>query len=72
MKSKKINLYCPKCADHIDRDALALDFAELVTCKSCSAVTKAGKLLTDERRTLVDYFAEQTAQMAVKNRRPNP
>jgi hypothetical protein len=69
MANKKINLYCPKCADRIDRDALALDFQERVTCKACSAVTKAGKLLTDERRTLVDYFAEQTAQIAVKNRR---
>ena len=29
----------------------------------------AANLLTDERRTLVDYFAEQTAQMAVKNKR---
>ena len=70
MANKKINLYCPKCADRIDRDALALDFQERITCKACSAVTKAGKLLTDERRTLVDYFAEQTAQMAVK-KQPN-
>ena len=70
MANKKINLYCPKCADRIDRDALALDFQERVTCKACSAVTKAGKLLTDERRTLVDYFAEQTVQIAVKNKRP--
>ena len=68
MANKKINLYCPKCADRIDRDALSLDFQERVTCKACSAVTRAGKLLTDERRTLVDYFAEQTAQMAVKNK----
>ena len=68
MPNKKINLYCPKCADRIDRDALALDFQERVVCKACSAVTRAGKLLTDERRTLVDYFAEQTAQVAVKNK----
>jgi hypothetical protein len=66
MANKKINLYCPSCADRIDRDALALDFAESVTCRSCSAVTKAGKLFTDERQTLLDYFAEQTAKMAVR------
>ena len=71
MANKKINLYCPKCADHIDRDALALDFAELITCRSCSAVTKAAKLLTDERRTLIDYFAEQTAQVVVKKKQPS-
>jgi hypothetical protein len=71
MANKKINLYCPKCADRVDRDALALDFNERITCKSCSAVTRAGKLLTDERRTLVDYLAEQTSQMALGNKRPN-
>ena len=67
--AKKINLYCPKCADRIDRPALALDFEELVTCRACSAVTKAGELLTDERHTLLDYLAQQTVQ-ATKNGRP--
>ena len=64
--AKKINLYCPKCADHIDRQALALDFQELVTCKGCSAVTAAGQLLTDERQTLLDYFAQKSVQAATK------
>jgi len=71
MANKKINLYCPQCADRIDRDALALDFNERITCKACSAVTRAGKLLTDERRTLVDYLAEQTAQLVVKKKQPS-
>jgi len=69
MPNKKINLYCPKCADRIDREALSLDFEEPITCRSCSGVTEAGRLLTDERRTLLDFLAEQTAR-AAKNRRP--
>jgi hypothetical protein len=70
MVNKKISLYCPHCADRVDREALALDFDEPITCRSCSAVTKAGRLLTDERQTLLDYLAEQTAR-AAKNRRPS-
>jgi hypothetical protein len=63
---KKINLYCPKCADRVDRKALALDFAEKVLCRSCSATTRAGKLLTDEGKTLLDYFALQSVEAAKK------
>jgi hypothetical protein len=66
VESGKINLYCPRCADRVDRKALALDFEESVTCKSCSAVTKAGALLTDERQTLLDYFASQSLRAAGK------
>lgn len=65
---KKINLYCPRCADRVDRRALALSFDELVTCGSCSASTKAGELLTDEGKTLLDYFAQQSVQAAKKKR----
>jgi hypothetical protein len=64
---KKINLYCPHCADHVDRKALALDFAEKVLCKSCSVTTRAGKLLTDEGKTLLDYFALQSIEAAKKS-----
>ena len=66
---KKINLYCPHCADRVDRRALALSFEELVTCASCSVSTKAGELLTDEGKTLLDYFAQQSVQVAKKKRR---
>ncbi len=66
---KKINLYCPHCADRVDRRALALSFDELVTCGSCAAGTKAGELLTDEGKTLLDYFAQQSVQVAKKKRR---
>jgi len=68
MANKKISLYCPQCADRIDRQALALDFEELITCRACSAVTKAGRLLTDERQTLLDYLAQQTMQAAKNGR----
>jgi len=64
--SKKINLYCPRCADRVDRQALALGFDELVACASCSSVTKAGELLTDEGKTLLDYFALQSVEAAKK------
>ncbi len=66
---KKINLYCPRCADRVDRRALALSFDEPVICASCSASTKAGELLTDEGKTLLDYFAQQSVQVAKKKRR---
>jgi hypothetical protein len=64
--AKKINLYCPHCADRVDRKALALDFAEKVLCRSCSVTTRAGKLLTDEGKTLLDYFALQSVEVAKK------
>ena len=63
----KINLYCPHCADRVDRQALALGFDEMVTCGSCSATTKAGQLLTDEGKTLLDYFALQSVEAAKKS-----
>jgi uncharacterized Zn finger protein len=65
--TKKINLYCPRCADRVDRKALALDFEEMVACGSCSATTKAGQLLTDEGKTLLDYFALQSVEAAKKS-----
>ena len=64
---EKINLYCPHCADRVDRRALALGFDEMVTCGSCSTSTKAGRLLTDEGKTLLDYFALQSVEAAKKN-----
>ena len=64
---KKINLYCPRCADHVDRKALALDFDEIVACGSCATATKAGQLLTDEGKTLLDYFALQSVEAAKKS-----
>lgn len=63
----KINLYCPRCADRVDRKALALGFDEMVPCGSCSAATKAGELLTDEGKTLLDYFALQSIEAAKKS-----
>ncbi len=64
--SKSINLYCPRCADKVERKALALSFDEMVVCGSCSAATQAGKLLTDEGKTLLDYFALQSVEAAKK------
>jgi hypothetical protein len=64
---KKINLYCPRCADRVDRKALALRFDEIVACESCAAKTKAGQLLTDEGKTLLDYFALQSVEAAKKS-----
>jgi hypothetical protein len=64
---KKINLYCPHCADRIDRKALALDFKEKILCRACSVSTRAGKLLTDEGKTLLDYFALQSIEVAKKS-----
>jgi hypothetical protein len=65
--AKKINLYCPRCADRVDRKALALSFDEAIVCKSCSATTKAGGLLTDEGKTLLDYLALQSLEAAKKS-----
>ena len=67
--AEKINLYCPRCADRVDRRALALGFDEMVACGSCATVTKAGKLLTDEGKTLLDYFALQSIEAAKKTGR---
>jgi hypothetical protein len=63
----KINLYCPRCADRVDRKALALGFDEVVPCGSCFVATKAGELLTDEGKTLLDYFALQSIEAAKKS-----
>jgi hypothetical protein len=65
--AKNIHLYCPRCADHVDRKALALSFDEMVTCGSCSTMTRAGQLLTDEGKTLLDYFALQSVEAAKKS-----
>lgn len=65
---KTINLYCPRCADRVDRQAYEVGFVEPIVCKSCSATTKAGQLLTDEGKTLLDYFALQSVEAAKKVR----
>ncbi len=62
-----ISLYCPNCADRVECKALATDFDEPVLCRACSATTKAGELLTDEGKTLVDYFALQSIEAAKKS-----
>ena len=64
---KKINLYCPSCADRVDRKAFELGFAELIVCRSCSITTRGGQLLTDEGKTLLDYFALQSLEAAKKS-----
>ncbi len=63
---KNISLYCPRCADKVDRKALALSFDEMVVCGSCAATTRAARLLTDEGKTLLDYFALQSVEAAKK------
>jgi hypothetical protein len=65
-KHKHISLYCPRCADKVDRKALSLSFDEMVVCGSCSVTTRAGRLLTDEGKTLLDYFALQSVEAAKK------
>jgi len=60
-----IALYCPKCADRVHKKALALAFDEILAC-ACGAKTKAGQLLTDEGKTLVDYLAHLTLKVTEK------
>jgi hypothetical protein len=59
-----ISLYCPHCADRIHRPALSLNFEEMVACPSCKTETRAAELLTGEGKTLLDYFAAQSVQVA--------
>jgi hypothetical protein len=63
---KNINLYCPRCADRVDRQAYEVGFVEPIVCGSCAVATLAGKLLTDEGKTLLDYFALQSVEAAKK------
>ena len=60
----EIALYCPHCAERIQRKALSLAFDELIDCPACPAHIRAAQLLTDSRKTLIDYLAEQTLAAA--------